>query len=378
MPSAGARRPPGANRTTTAAPVKGSGFSMPKLIVSTKGWRVTLYYQDDHVTLYHGDSLEILPTLDVQAGALLTDPPYFKVKNEDWDRQWAKPDEFLRWIGSFLDAAKPLLAPHASVWVFASPQLATDIEITVRDRFRVLNSIRWTKGGDTAHRRADFKTYRMFASPWEAIIFAEQYADEYGDASMALRKQVFSPVADYLKSEREAAGMSRKELAAHLAGYKNLESATANVSNWEQGKNAITEQDYLSARQALSAARSALTREYSALTREYYELREEFNNLRRPFSPPTRALANDIWDFAPVRPYPGKHPCEKPAPLLRHMIETSTRPGALILDPFAGSGSTLEVAAATGRHAIGIEKSEEYCEKIAHRLSTRTEQYALI
>src|SRR5699024_8134494 len=37
IPSAGARRPPGANRTTTAAPVKGSGFSMPKLIVSMKG-----------------------------------------------------------------------------------------------------------------------------------------------------------------------------------------------------------------------------------------------------------------------------------------------------------------------------------------------------
>ncbi len=37
MPSAGARRPPGANRTTTAAPVEGSGFSMLKLIVSTKG-----------------------------------------------------------------------------------------------------------------------------------------------------------------------------------------------------------------------------------------------------------------------------------------------------------------------------------------------------
>ena len=44
---------------------------------------MSIYYQDEHATLHHGDSLEILPTLDVQADALLTDPPYFKVKNED-------------------------------------------------------------------------------------------------------------------------------------------------------------------------------------------------------------------------------------------------------------------------------------------------------
>ena len=32
------------------------------------------YYQDDYVTLYHGDSLEVLPTLDIKADVLLTDP----------------------------------------------------------------------------------------------------------------------------------------------------------------------------------------------------------------------------------------------------------------------------------------------------------------
>ena len=335
---------------------------------------MSIYYQDEHVTLHHGDSLEILPTLDVQADALLTDPPYFKVKNEDWDRQWAKPDEFLRWIGSFLDAAKPLLAPHASVWVFASPQLATDIEITVRDRFRVLNSIRWTKGGDTAHRRADFKTYRMFASPWEAIIFAEQYADEYGDISAALRAAAVEPLRKYLDDLRLTAGMTAREVDA---AWQEMRGTKGQMSpHWFGGAQwrMPTREHY----HWLVSTFGVDARGYEDFRRQYEDLHREYENLRRPFTPPTRALANDIWDFAPVRPYPGKHPCEKPAPLLRHMIETSTRPGALILDPFAGSGSTLEVAAAAGRHAIGIEKSEEYCEKIAHRLSTRTEQLALI
>ena len=320
---------------------------------------MSIYYQDDHVTLYHGDSLEILPTLDVQADALLTDPPYFKVKNEDWDRQWAKPDEFLRWIGSFLDAAKPLLAPHASVWVFASPQLATDVEITVRDRFRVLNSVRWTKGGDTAHRRADFKTYRMFASPWEAIIFAEQYADQYGDAAKALHREVYAPFGRYLQTEWERAGWKSGALG------KALGRDSALPTRWAEGSSLPNPSDYQKMRDLLNLSGG-----------DY--LRREYEDLRRPFTPATRALANDIWDFAPVRPYPGKHPCEKPAPLLRHMIETSTRPGALVLDPFAGSGSTLEVAASLGRRAVGVEKSEEYCEKIARRLESRAEQLALI
>lgn len=326
---------------------------------------MSLYYQDDHVTLYHGDSLEILPTLDVQADALLTDPPYFKVKNEDWDRQWAKPDEFLRWIGSFLDAAKPKLAAHASVWVFASPQLATDVEITVRDRFRVLNSIRWTKAAGW-HQKADMKTIRSFLTPWEAIIFAEQYADQYGDAAKALRREVYAPFGRYLQTEWERAGWKAGPLG------KALGRDPALPTRWAEGSSIPNPGDYQRMRDLLNQSPG------DYLRREYEELRREYEELRRPFTPTARALASDIWDFAPVRPYPGKHPCEKPAPLLRHMIETSTRPGALILDPFAGSGSTLEVAAAAGRHAIGIEKSEEYCEKIAHRLSTRTEQLALI
>jgi site-specific DNA-methyltransferase (adenine-specific) len=49
------------------------------------------------------------------------------------------------------------------------------------------------------------------------------------------------------------------------------------------------------------------------------------------------------------------HETEKPVGYLTPLIEFSCPPGGLVLDPFAGSGSTLEAACASGRDAIGIE-----------------------
>ena len=73
----------------------------------------------------------------------------------------------------------------------------------------------------------------------------------------------------------------------------------------------------------------------------------------------------------PVRSMHGRalHPTEKPVGILSPLIEYACAAGGLVLDPFAGSGSTLEAARQTGRRAIGIEAREEYAEKAARRLS---------
>jgi site-specific DNA-methyltransferase (adenine-specific) len=63
------------------------------------------------------------------------------------------------------------------------------------------------------------------------------------------------------------------------------------------------------------------------------------------------------------------HPTEKPVDLLTPLIRYGCPPGGLVLDPFAGSGSTLEAARQTGRRATGIEANEAYIEKAARRLS---------
>lgn len=55
-----------------------------------------------------------------------------------------------------------------------------------------------------------------------------------------------------------------------------------------------------------------------------------------------------------------RHPTEKPVELMRQLIESSSVFGEVVLDPFAGVGSTLVAAILEGRRAIGVEIDERY------------------
>lgn len=84
-----------------------------------------------------------------------------------------------------------------------------------------------------------------------------------------------------------------------------------------------------------------------------------------------------VWRY-PVGPSASReHIAAKPVALMAALLRVFTRPGDCILDPFAGSGSTLVAAAECGRPAVGIEFEEKYCEIAARRIdAARLEQRA--
>lgn len=73
------------------------------------------------------------------------------------------------------------------------------------------------------------------------------------------------------------------------------------------------------------------------------------------------------WEFAPQDPE-RFHPTQKPLALIARQIEEYTEPGALILDPFSGSGTTAVAAHMLGRRFICIEKDEDYWRASVERL----------
>lgn len=88
---------------------------------------------------------------------------------------------------------------------------------------------------------------------------------------------------------------------------------------------------------------------------------------------PAKPIA-DVIDM----PYTGNklHPTQKPVQALAPLIRSFSLPGELVLDPFAGSGSTCATASLCGRRYLGIELDPAYFEQAIHRMERIRERSA--
>ena len=326
---------------------------------------------DSRYQLHHGDCLEVLKTLpDCSVDAVVTDPPYFRVKAIDWDRQWDTSCRFIHWLGSIANEWKRILKPNGSLYCFASSKMAYKVEAMLAERFDVLNHIVWvktSKGGGGPHKHQCKEAMRAFFPQTERIVFCEHIGADgvaKGESGWVgkcdqLRVFVFEKLRTWLVDEKQKSGLTNKQLL-------DL-SSTFHTHYWARSQWALpTEKDYKAFREACGGI--AFGRPYEELRQEYEELRQEYEELRRPFSVTRESQYTDVWNFEVVGGYAGKHPCEKPLDLMEHIIGSSTKQNAIVLDCFAGSGATGAACLRLGRKFIGIEKDAKHFRSCSARL----------
>jgi len=319
--------------------------------------------------LEQGDCLELLRRLPAACVHLIIiDPPYFKVKNEPWDRQWAKPAGFLAWLGTVLDELRRVLAPNGSLYMFASPQMSARVECVIAERFSVLNSIVWAKPKfSTKAEMFDKSICRGYFPATERIIFAEQLGADsmaMGEAGYVsqcerLRVNVMAPLRSWMISEVARAGLTRRDIniavGSSLTGGGMASHYVGDTHQWELP----TAEHYAAIQERANRdGGEYLSREYEYLSRKYEGLRVEYEGLRRPFNVSADVPYTDVWTFPTVAQYPGKHPCEKPRAMMDHIIAASSRPGDVVADFFLGSGVSGEAAVGLGRRFIGVEMGD--------------------
>jgi site-specific DNA-methyltransferase (adenine-specific) len=158
-------------------------------------------------------------------------------------------------------------------------------------------------------------------------------------------------------------------------GYPKYVTArhSFSTSQWELP----TEENYDRLRRCFAELGSPqseyLRRDYEDLRRDYEDLRRDYEDLRRPFRVTSSVPYTDTWTYPTVQSYKGKHVCEKPSEMLEHIILASSKPGAIVLDCFAGSGSTLIAAQKLGRQFVGIEIDPHWVSIASQALGTAIE-----
>ncbi|MCG5369898.1 site-specific DNA-methyltransferase [Providencia rettgeri] len=321
------------------------------------------------INLVNDDSLSYIKTLpDNCIDLIATDPPYFQVKSCSWDNQWENVTAYLSWLDEMLAEFWRVLKPNGSLYMFCGSKLAADTEILVRERFNVLNHIIWAKPSGP-WRRACKADLRSFFPSTERIIFAEHYqspykgkSSEYLQQCRELKENVLKPLIEYFKQARDLLGITAKEI--HKATGKQMASHWFGYSQWQLP----SEPDYLKlqdlfkrvaeeklSKNPLDREHAELVMQQATLRREYHELAEQYQLLRRPFTVTVDVPYTDVWNYSSVQYYPGKHPCEKPAEMMEHIINSSSREGDVVADFFMGSGATVKAALKLNRRVIGVE-----------------------
>ena len=313
---------------------------------------MSIHTKAQYAILISGDSLVTLKNLpDHCISLILTDPPYHatKKKNIFGDTHFQDDEHYITWMMEYAREWRRVLRPNGSLFCCCDTSMASKLEVMMGKYFNILSQIVWTKPNDPGFDGWKGKMKKEALRQWyphsERILFAEPALE--GN----LRRSAFGML---LREKRVQSGLSGHQLTALTGDHGKVNHGGA-VSNWESGRNIPSRCQYQRVCNALIG-----TGKVNSMPR--------YEDVIRPFNMSSDRAFTDVWNFPSVRPYKGKHPAEKPLDMLKHAIEATTYEGDIVLDCFAGSGSTAVAAAAVGRRSISIEIDNQWIEAISNRL----------
>lgn len=282
----------------------------------------------------HGDCIELMRLVpDESVDLIIADPPYWKVVGEKWDYQWRTEADYVEWSLRWIKQATRVLRKGGTFYLFGYFRtLALLVDHLDKLGLELRQQILVDKGMRAVSGRAT-KNYKMFPNTTESILFL-----------IKDNKQFIKP---FLKERQQAMGLSSKEINEALG----VKSNGGGMWSIYTGKNICEQfptQDIWERLQRILG-----------FNLPYEKLSQTFN--------PIMGLT-DIWrdiDFYKEERY---HPTQKPLPLIARLIQASSNPGDLVLDPFGGSGSTGISAKALGRRYLLIELDETYVAKAEERI----------
>lgn len=306
--------------------------------------------QLNNVLLHKTDCFTFLKSLaDNSVDLIATDPPYFKVVAQGWDKQWQTKADFLTWLDKVLIELARVLKPNGSMYLFAGPHSATQVENLIAKHFNMLNHIVWRKQSGR-HLGCCKEELRRFFPQTEHILFATS------------KKPVpfsFEPIRRYLLNAIKKAGITQKQVdkacGCQMSGH------WFGKSQW----SLPSEKHY----NTINKLVNNRLKPYQQIYQSYHDILKLSNSARRTFNVTKQVPFTDVWDFKTVNYYQGKHPCEKPIELMNHIISTSSLPGDVVLDCFTGSGSTAIACINTNRQFIGCELGDDEFTMASNRLN---------
>jgi len=299
-----------------------------------------------------GDCLELMDELDDgSVDLVIADPPYYRVADVNWDKQWKTFDDYLDWIEEVSINIKRILKPNGSFYIFGDDHRIAYVQVRLDKHFTFLNHLVWYKRNNQAIQGAE--NSRRYACVSERILFYT-LQDETGLATIHSLPDCFKPIKEYMKGEYQ------KVVDAN--GFKTKAECDAYLNKITDTKSVVTRHYFADSQYCFPTFElygklrktGFFKRNYEDLRQEYEDLRQDHEGLRRTFNPHKGQY--EIFNIPCINQNENtNHPTTKPKILIEKLIQSSSNEGDLILDPFLGSGTTLEACRRTNRNCIGFE-----------------------